>query len=72
MDAYAVDLTTDEARRAGLVVVRVLIPGLQPLSFNQLAQFRGHPRLYDAPRAMGHTSHVEEELNPFPPTVHVN
>jgi ribosomal protein S12 methylthiotransferase accessory factor len=63
---YAVDLTTDEARRCGMCVVRALIPGLQPLSFNYLAQFRGHPRLYDAPLSMGYPSHNEDRLNPWP------
>lgn len=63
---YAVDLSTDEARRCGMRVVRAIIPGLQPLSFNYLAQFRGHSRLYEAPSAMGYTTCDEDGLNPWP------
>lgn len=63
---FAVDLTTDEARRAGMVVVRVIIPELQPLSFSYRARFLGHPRLYDAPRKMGLPVASEADLNPWP------
>lgn len=66
MEAFAVDLTTDESDRVGVTVVRVVVPDLQPLSPIYRAQFRGHPRLYDAPRAMGHVVHPEEDLNPWP------
>jgi ribosomal protein S12 methylthiotransferase accessory factor len=66
MEAYAVDLSTDEALRVGMRVVRVIIPALQPLSFNYRAQYLGHPRLYDAPRRMGYPVHNEAELNRWP------
>lgn len=66
MAVFAVDLTTDEAIRAGLRVVRVLIPGLQPLSLHTAAQFLGHPRLYTAPRSMGYEARQEERLNEWP------
>jgi ribosomal protein S12 methylthiotransferase accessory factor len=66
MNAYAVNLTTREAEAAGLSVVRVIIPALQPLTFRPLAQYRGHPRLFDAPAAMGHAVHAESDLNPWP------
>src|SRR5262245_26265981 len=49
LEAFAVDLTTDEAVRCGLRVVRVVIPGLQPLSFHYRARYLGHLRLYEAP-----------------------
>lgn len=62
----AVDLTTDEAARAGLRAVRVVVPGLVPLSFVPAAQFRGTQRLYSLPAALGVPSHAEEELNPWP------
>lgn len=65
-EAFAVDLTTDESLRVGIRVVRVIIPGLQPLSFSPRAQFLGHPRLYEAPRLMGHPSRTEANLNPNP------
>jgi ribosomal protein S12 methylthiotransferase accessory factor len=66
LEAVAVDLTTDEALRSGFRVVRVVVPGLQPLSFAHLARYLGHPRLYDAPALMGHPVNSEQELNPWP------
>jgi ribosomal protein S12 methylthiotransferase accessory factor len=66
LDTYAVDLTTDEAIRSGIRVVRVLIPGLQPLSFHHRARYLGHRRLYEAPRNMGYPVHREEFLNDWP------
>lgn len=66
MPAYAVDLSTDEALRVGMRVVRVIIPALQPLSFNYRAKFLGHPRLYDAPRRLNYPAHGEAELNHWP------
>jgi ribosomal protein S12 methylthiotransferase accessory factor len=65
-ETYVVDLTTDEARMAGLTVVRAIVPGLQPLSFHHRARYLGHPRLYQAPRAIGHASYEEGDLNPWP------
>jgi len=66
MPVYAVDLSTDEAIRAGFRVVRVLIPALQPLSFHYRARYLGHPRLYTAPATMGYPVRTERELNPWP------
>ncbi|MFC7479479.1 hypothetical protein ACFQX7_04670 [Luedemannella flava] len=66
MDAYVVDLTSDEALRAGMTVVRTVIPRLQPLSFSYRARYLGHPRLYRAPARMGHPTRSEAELNPWP------
>lgn len=66
IQAYAVDLTTDEAFAAGMRVVRVLLPRLQPLSFSLRARYLGHPRLYEAPRRMGYTAFSESEINPWP------
>jgi ribosomal protein S12 methylthiotransferase accessory factor len=65
-EAFAVDLTTDEARRVGMHVVRVVIPGLQPLSFSHRARYLAHPRLYAAPAALGYPVHAEPDLNPWP------
>jgi ribosomal protein S12 methylthiotransferase accessory factor len=66
MDAYLVDLTTDEALRVGMNVVRAVIPGLQPLTFHYRARFLGHPRLYQAPARMGYPTRSEAELNAWP------
>jgi ribosomal protein S12 methylthiotransferase accessory factor len=66
LDLYAIDLSTDEALRLGMRVVRVIVPGLQPLGFQYRARFLGHPRLYEAPKQMGHPVYPETELNPWP------
>lgn len=66
MDVYAVDLTTDEALRVGMKVVRVVIPRLQPLSFHYLARFLGHPRIYEAPKNMGYPACDERHMNHWP------
>ena len=66
MHAYAVDITTDEAMRVGMRVVRVIVPELQPLSFSYRARFLAHPRLYTAPQRMGLPVYNEEELNTWP------
>jgi ribosomal protein S12 methylthiotransferase accessory factor len=66
LEAFAVDLTTDEALAVGFRVVRVIVPGLQPLSFSFRARFLAHPRLYEAPSRMGHPVHPEAEITPWP------
>jgi ribosomal protein S12 methylthiotransferase accessory factor len=66
MDAYVVDLTTDEALRVGMTVVRTIVPALQPLTFHHRARFLGHPRLYEAPVRMGYPARLEAELNAWP------
>jgi ribosomal protein S12 methylthiotransferase accessory factor len=66
MQAIAIDLTTDEAIRAGLRVVRVLIPELQPLSVQRATQYRAHSRLYDAPSRIGYVAKTEHDLNHWP------
>jgi ribosomal protein S12 methylthiotransferase accessory factor len=60
MDAYVVDLTTDEVRDAGLWVVRVVVPQLLPISFVHRARYLGTPRLYT------YTGRTEAEINPCP------
>ena len=66
LEAFAVDLSTDEALRAGMRVVRVLIPRLQPLAFHYRARYLAHPRLYEGPKQMGYPVHLEERLNQWP------
>lgn len=66
LDVYAVELSTDEALRSGMRVVRVVIPGLQPLGFHYRARYLGHPRLYDAPAKMGYPVYPETHLNHWP------
>ena len=65
LEAVAVDLSTDELRRAGLWVVRVVIPGLLPVSFVHRARHLGSPRLYDyVARVRGPLD--ESDINPSP------
>jgi ribosomal protein S12 methylthiotransferase accessory factor len=66
MRVYAVDLTSDEALRVGMRVVRVLVPELQPFAFTYRARYLGHSRLYSAPAEMGYPSLLEAELNAYP------
>lgn len=66
MKPLAVDLTTDESVRAGLRVVRVLIPELQPLSLHTAVQYLAHPRVYEAPTRMGYSARDEANLNRWP------
>jgi ribosomal protein S12 methylthiotransferase accessory factor len=66
MHLIVVNITTAELWRAGLVAVRVIVPEMQPLSLRPLWQYRGHPRLYQAPRQMGLPSCVERDLNQWP------
>jgi ribosomal protein S12 methylthiotransferase accessory factor len=66
LEAFAVDISTDEAIRAGMRVVRTLIPGLQPVSFRHSARYLGTSRLYKAPLKLGYHSYPEEQLNNYP------
>jgi ribosomal protein S12 methylthiotransferase accessory factor len=66
MDSYLVDLTPDEALRVGMTVVRAVVPGLLPLSFNYRSRFLGSPRLYEAPGRMGYPTRAEADLNAWP------
>lgn len=66
LDAYAVDLTTPEAATVGVSVVRVLVPGLQPLPYVYAARYLGHPRLYQVPRLLGLKVYGEHEVNTWP------
>jgi ribosomal protein S12 methylthiotransferase accessory factor len=64
--AYAVDLTSDEALRRGLRIVKVIVPGLQPVSFRHAARFLAHRRLYELPSRLGFPIRPEASLNPMP------
>ena len=66
LDVFVAEISSDEALRLGLRVVRVIIPGLQPVGFHYRARYLGHPRLYTAPLAMGYQARTEDQLNPWP------
>jgi ribosomal protein S12 methylthiotransferase accessory factor len=66
LDTYVIDLSLDEAILSGMRVLRVLIPGLQPISFRYRARYLGHTRLYHAPECMGYPVLPEAQLNHWP------
>ncbi|MFV0129400.1 YcaO-like family protein [Streptomyces sp. HMX112] len=63
-EVLVVDITTDEARQVGMRAVKVLVPEALPVSFVHGERYLATPRLYEAPRAMGHPSHPESAINP--------
>ncbi|MFI9203505.1 YcaO-like family protein [Streptomyces sp. NPDC053048] len=63
-EVLVADITTDEARQVGMRAVKVLVPEALPVSFVHGERYLGTPRLYEAPRAMGHPSHPEDAINP--------
>jgi ribosomal protein S12 methylthiotransferase accessory factor len=65
-DAVVVDLTTDEVREAGLWVVRVIVPGLLPMSPVYRGRYLGTPRLYEYPEKAGYGRFTEDDINPAP------
>ena len=69
LPVYAVDISTRELASIDHSAVRVVIPGLQPMSLRPLVQYRGHPRLYDAPVQMGMRALPESRLNRWPQPV---
>jgi ribosomal protein S12 methylthiotransferase accessory factor len=66
MDILALDLTTRDLRALGVWVVRVVIPGLMPMTSTHRGRFLGHPRLYEYPRAAGFGALSEADINPAP------
>lgn len=63
---YISELTTDELKEVGLRTVRVIIPGLMPMTPVQRARFLGHPRLYHYPEKAGFGALTEDQVNPAP------
>jgi ribosomal protein S12 methylthiotransferase accessory factor len=66
METIAVDVTAPEVREVGIVVVRVIVPELMPISFTHHARYLGHARLYDGPRALGYGRRTEEMITDDP------
>ncbi len=62
------DLTTVDVDEVGFKVVRVVVPGMQPLDVNHACRHLGGTRLYEAPCQMGlkNLPLAEEDLNPYP------
>ncbi|MFD5569507.1 TOMM precursor leader peptide-binding protein [Streptomyces cadmiisoli] len=73
LDVIAVDVTTPEQRRGGFHSVKVIVPGLLPMTFGHVnRRVNGLPRLYTVPKALGHTdrsltdSDLHQAPHPFP------
>jgi ribosomal protein S12 methylthiotransferase accessory factor len=68
LDVIFVDLTTPDINECGFKVVRVVVPGLQPLDINHKWQHLGGERLYQVPYQLGLINKplTEESLNPYP------
>lgn len=72
LDVIYVDVTTDDVRKLGFHVVKVLIPGMIDLNVRQKYRLLGGKRIYQVPKHMGFSNkeNDEDELNkdphPFP------
>jgi ribosomal protein S12 methylthiotransferase accessory factor len=68
LESWAVELTPPAIAAEGLRVVKVVVPGLQPIDFGFTHQHLGGKRLYEAPRVMGYRSLATSPaaLNPAP------
>jgi ribosomal protein S12 methylthiotransferase accessory factor len=66
-EVIVVNLTTVDAEDLGLHVLRVLIPGAQPLDASYKHRFLGGRRLYEVPERIGLPGAQSiDELNPWP------
>ena len=69
LDVIVVDQTGPEQRAAGLVAVKVIVPGTLPITFGHAnRRVHGLPRVRTVPVLLGHRTEplAEGDLNPFP------
>ncbi|GAA0337395.1 TOMM precursor leader peptide-binding protein [Bacillus carboniphilus] len=69
LDVIVVDQSTSETKRNGLHCVKVLIPGMLPMTFGQhLTRVTGLERVLRVPMELGYTKRplTLDELNPHP------
>ncbi len=68
MDVIAVECTSVDVANTGLYVVKMIIPGMQPIDFGMRNQRLGGKRLYTVPMELGYSRRPtrEEELNMIP------
>ncbi|WP_075980571.1 TOMM precursor leader peptide-binding protein [Bacillus massilinigeriensis] len=69
LDVIVVDQTTDITKRNGLYCVKVIIPGMLPMTFgHHLTRVQGLKRVLTVPMDLGFatTPLTYEQLNPFP------
>jgi len=67
-EVIVVDITTPDIREVGLSVVKVIIPGMQPINGDYNHRYLGGRRTYKVPRILGYTDREVkvEELNRLP------
>jgi ribosomal protein S12 methylthiotransferase accessory factor len=68
LEVIVVDLTSADVEELGFKVVKVLVPGMQPLDFGVRWLHLGGRRIYEVPRRMGYRRFNTQpwELNLFP------
>ncbi|MNV99996.1 YcaO-like family protein [compost metagenome] len=69
LDIIVVDQSNSETLRNGLHCVKVLIPGMLPMTFgHQLTRITGLDRVLKVPLELGYTNRLLtlDELNPYP------
>lgn len=68
LEVYYVDITTNQIKKYGFRVVKVLIPDLQPLFLDENYRYLGANRLYQVPVKMGFLKNPVslEKLNKIP------
>jgi ribosomal protein S12 methylthiotransferase accessory factor len=69
LDIIVVDQTTPETLRNGLYCVKVLIPGMLPMTFgHHLTRITGLERVFTVPMELGYSNEplTAEQLNPHP------
>jgi ribosomal protein S12 methylthiotransferase accessory factor len=69
LDVIVIDQTTPETLRNGLYCVKVMIPGMLPMSFgHHLVRLTGLERVLKVPITLGYTKKLLTQLglNPYP------
>lgn len=66
LDAFSVDVTTEDVAEFGFHVVRTVMPGMQPLDNDHRYPFIGGSRRVTVPRALGLGTPTEATVNPDP------
>jgi ribosomal protein S12 methylthiotransferase accessory factor len=66
LDAFWVDVTTEDVAEFGFHVIRTVMPGLQPLDNDHRYPYIGGSRRVTVPRALGLGTPTEATINPDP------
>jgi ribosomal protein S12 methylthiotransferase accessory factor len=66
LDAFSVDVTTEDVAEFGFHVIRTVMPGMQPLDSDHRYPYIGGSRRVSVPRALGLGTPTEATVNPDP------